>query len=109
MSATPSRRIEAAACRDAQDAKACELGHALTWRLAPNSTRRGHCYSWEGECGDCGAEVLAGAWGSSCRDVRDARHDRCGGPGTSVLTEIEAGRLGELVAGAVSRFGESLR
>jgi hypothetical protein len=87
-----------------------KLGHrTMTWKLAPNSRRRGHAYHWLGMCEDCGAEVSVGASWSSCPSVRDARHDRCSGPGTKVLTEIEAARASELIAAAGAEFLKAVR
>lgn len=109
MSATRAQREGADFCRDDQDAKARGLGHTLTWTLGPNSHRKGCEYHWLGKCEDCAAEVSAGSCWSSCPGVRDARRDRCSGPGTAVLTEIETARVGELAAGAVSGFGARMR
>jgi hypothetical protein len=92
------------AARDEHDRAAAARGHALRWQLGENARRRGHAYFWRGRCGHCGAELSVGsAWSSG--GVRDARDVVCSGPGTAVLTEIEAGRVGELVAAAVADFG----
>lgn len=53
--------------------------------------------------------ATAGACWSSSRTHVDARKERCGGPGTAILTEIEAGRLHELIGEAVADFGRAVR
>lgn len=108
MSANSTQRAEADACRDEKDEEARALGHELVWALDPDAHRRAREYFWHGVCEHCGAEVTAGACWSSCPGVRDARRVGCSGPGTAVLTEVEAARFGELVADAVARFGGSV-
>ena len=95
--------------RDDIDRKATALGHAMTWKLAPNSTRKGHCYYFLGECGNCGAQASAGSMWSSCQGIRAARHEPCGGPGTAILTQIEADRVSELIAPAIAEFAATVR
>lgn len=107
---TRDERFNAKANRDDHDTAARNLGHALTWKLAPNATRAGHAYYYIGTCANCAGVVHVGAsWSSTPSLVVDPRHDRCGGPGTSVLTEIEQGRVHELVAPAVADFGAAVR
>lgn len=108
MSATRDERLSAEFTRDNVDTRATELGHVMTWELAPNSRRRGHCYHFQGACTNCGAEATAGAAWSSCGGVRDARREPCSGPGTTVLTDIETGRVHDLAAGAVADFGRQV-
>lgn len=108
MSATRDEKLSAEFTRDNVDARAVALGHVMTWELAPNSRRRGHCYYFRGVCTNCAAAATAGAAWSSCPGVRDARSEPCSGPGTGVLTEIEAERLSELVAGVVADFGRNV-
>ncbi|MGQ0777190.1 MAG: hypothetical protein ACT4NY_22705 [Pseudonocardiales bacterium] len=108
MSTPKSDQIEANARRMYLDINARQLGHAMIWQLGLNATHQGHAYHWVGRCGDCGAEVSVGARWSTCAGVRDARKVRCSGPGTAVLTEIEAARSGDLITAAVAEFGRSL-
>lgn len=108
MSATADERRAALAVRDDHDREAARRGHVLRWRLGDNARRRGHAYFWEGRCEHCAAQISVGATWSSCPGVRDARKVACSGPGTAVLTEIEAGRASELVADAVTQFYRSL-
>jgi len=96
-------RDGAKAVRHDIDGRASALGHRMTWKIGPNSNRKGHVYFFEGVCAGCGAEATARAGSSSCGGVRDARHERCGGPGTAVLTEIEAARFLEVVAAGIQR------
>jgi hypothetical protein len=91
--------------RDEWDARLRAAGHAMTWKLGPNATRKGHCYHWVGLCGHCGAGMTIGRGFTTCSVVRDAREEPCSGPGTAILTEIEAQRVHDLVAGAVAEFG----
>uniref|UniRef100_UPI003F49500E hypothetical protein n=1 Tax=Nonomuraea sp. CA-251285 TaxID=3240002 RepID=UPI003F49500E len=94
--------------RDEKDGVARGLGHELTWRLGPNARRKGWAYHWIGDCVHCAATVSVG-WGwSSCGGIRDARHVPCSGPGTAILTEIEAARSRELVAEAIAQFGREV-
>lgn len=95
--------------RDNIDREAATLGHAMTWKLGPNATRKGHAYYFEGKCQHCAAEASAGSMWSSCGGIRDARHEPCSGPGTAILTEIEAARAAELIAPAIAEFAAAVR
>lgn len=106
---TRDERVSAEANRDDYTVTARNLGHDLDWGLAGNATRVGHAYYWIGTCRNCAGTVHVGATWSSSGGVVDARHDRCGGPGTAVLTEIERGRLHELTGEAVADFGVAVR
>jgi hypothetical protein len=106
--ATRLDRESTEANRQTHDRRATAAGHTLRWRLGENATRRGHEYFKVGTCSQCAAEVSVGASWSSCSGVRDARRVPCSGPGTAVLTEIEAGRCADLFAGAVARFGRDV-
>ena len=97
-------RAWADSVRDHVDAGARDLGHTLAWELGPCALVPGHAYHWVGVCGDCGATASASAGSSSCPGVRDARHERCSGPGTALLTQIETDRVRELMAAAVVEF-----
>lgn len=108
MSATKDERLNAEFTRDNVDTRAAELGHIMTWQLSPTARRRGYVYSFDGTCTHCGAQASASAGASTSHGPRDARHEPCSGPGTTVLTDIEAERLSELVAGAVSDFGAAV-
>lgn len=94
--------------RDRQDEKCTGLGHDMAWELGPNSRRRGHAYHWLGRCRHDGAEITVGASWTSCGGIRDARKVRCSGPGTAVLTEIEAERANQLVNAAVAGYGRAV-
>ncbi|MEU4576112.1 hypothetical protein [Nonomuraea sp. NPDC023979] len=96
------------ALRDDLDADARRRGHDMSWRLGPNATRKDHAYFWVGDCVNCGANMRCALGSSSCQGVRDARKVACSGPGTVVLTEIEAGRALELAADAVAEFGRQV-
>jgi hypothetical protein len=109
MSATRDQRESTKAVRDDLTERAGRLGHTMTWKLGPNSARRGFAYHFVGECQHCGASAVAYDGGSSCRGIIDARHAGCSGPGTKVLTEIETERFHAIVAGAVQTFGEQVR
>jgi hypothetical protein len=82
------------------------LGHTLTWKRRPRPA--GTALAFEGTCGDCGATVEIGASWSSCGTIRDARREQCSGPGTAVLTEIEADRSSELFGEAVADYLQAL-
>lgn len=95
--------------RDNLDAEAAARGHLVAWKLAPNATRKGHCYYFIGTCEHCGGNAHAGSTFSSCTSVVDLRHDPCGGPGTYVLTEIEQARVSELIAPAIDNLRTAVR
>ncbi len=107
--ASQSDRESAGFTRDNLDRTARNLGHHPTWALAPTTNRKGHAYYYVGTCDHCAGNAHAGPAWSSCTSVVDIRHDRCGGPGTSVLTEIEAARCSELVAPAITTFAGEVR
>lgn len=102
-------REGAAFTRDNLDADATALGHRMTWKLAPDATRKGHAYYFIGTCEHCGGNAHAGSAWSSTTSVVDARRERCGGPGTAILTEIGAARRSELIAPAIAEFGAHVR
>lgn len=100
-------RIEqqsARANRDDYDRQLSAAGHRMQWKLGENSRRAEYAWFWEGHCSNCGAEMSVGATWSSCGGVRDARHVPCSGPGTDVLTVIEADRSAELTQAALDDF-----
>jgi hypothetical protein len=90
--------------RDEYDRILTGRGHAMDWHLGTNARRRGYACFWEGRCEHCGAEMSVASGWTSCPGVRDARHQPCSGPGTAVLTEIETGRVSQLIAAAVDEF-----
>lgn len=90
--------------RDRWNIDTTSRGHSMVWRLGPNANNRGHAYFFEGDCGHCGATMQIGHTWTSCSGVRDARDVACSGPGTAVLTEIEADRLHELCAPVIAEF-----
>lgn len=47
--------------RDNLDAEAAARGHLVAWKLAPNATRKGHCYYFIGTCEHCGGNAHAGS------------------------------------------------
>jgi hypothetical protein len=103
--ATRTDREEARFTRDNIDRAARARGHDPAWRLAPNATRKGHAYYFEGTCSHCHAHASAGPAWSSSHGVIDLRSaTRCGGPGTHVLTDIEAARQSELLAPVIAEF-----
>lgn len=102
------QREEAQYTRDRMDQQARGLGHQLDWRPEPGCWRKGRAYRLVGTCVHCAGNVIAGVMHSSCTSVVDCRRDRCGGPGTYVLTEIEQNRCRELVADAVAEFGRAV-
>lgn len=59
------------------DAAARRMGHELSWRVGPRSTRRGCPYHLLGECPTCGASVMADAAGPASFGDRDAMKWRC--------------------------------
>jgi hypothetical protein len=95
--------------RDNIDAKATALGHNMTWKLGPLATRKGQAYFFDGDCEHCAAHASAGSMWSSSHSIIDARRDQCTGPGTYVLTEIEAARASELIAPAIAEFAAAVR
>lgn len=105
MSAGRQERADVLAAREEMTERAATQRHDVVWRLGPNATRRGYAYTWHGECRHCGARVTVGSAWSSCDGVRDVRTERCSGPGTAILTEIETTRVHELIADAVATFG----
>jgi len=82
-------------------------GHALTWKRLPRPSRD-HALVYEGTCTDCAATVEIGNGWSSCATIRNARNETCSGPGTAVLTEVEATRASELFAEALSEYAQAL-
>lgn len=86
--------------RDDADKEATAAGHHLDWTEMQGG--------WSGTCGDCGANVVAFAGGTSSRSTRDARTADCGGPGTSILTQIEDERFAQLVDQDANRFEAEL-
>lgn len=96
--------------RDDYAESLAQLGHKVTWKLAPNATRRGHAYYFEGVCQHChGTISVASSW-TSCSNIVDLRDDKpCAGPGTYILTDIEADRASELIAPAIDEFTAAVR
>lgn len=82
-------------------------GHTLTWKRLPRPSKD-HALAFEGTCTDCGATVEIGSGWSSCATIRDARNETCSGPGTAVLTEVEAARASELFAEALGEYVQAL-
>jgi hypothetical protein len=103
------QKDSATANRDDFDRKLTAAGHKMTWHLAPGSHRKGHCYTWVGDCEHCAANMTVSWCGSSCQGVRDARHVECSGPGTAVLTEIEQQHADELMGEALAEFATAVR
>lgn len=108
MSATKGQRESAKAIRDEWDRRAAARGHQMVWRLGENARRRGYVYFFVGRCQRCGAEMTCDWSSTSCPGVRDARTTPCSGPGTAILTEIEAQRVSELVTGALIDFHRAI-
>lgn len=106
---TRDERYCATANRDDYNVTVRNLGHDLAWKLAPNATRKGHAYYFVGTCRNCGGNIHIGASWSSTDSVVDARTEKCAGPGTWILTEIEQGRLHELAGKAIADFGAAVR
>jgi hypothetical protein len=96
--------------RDEYAERLARLGHDVKWNLAPHATRRGHAYFFEGLCRNChGTISVASSW-TSCSGIVDLRADsRCAGPGTHILTDIEAARASELIAPAIAEFTAAVR
>lgn len=107
--ASRSEMQSADGTRDDVDARARRLGHDMTWQLGPNARRRGHAYFWRGTCTNCAATVDAGDMYSSCSGIRDARKVACSGPGTAVLTEVEADHVRAQVASAARQFDREVQ
>jgi hypothetical protein len=77
-------------------------GHAITWKRLPRDP--GCALVFEATCGDCGATVCIGELWSSCGTIRDARRTRCSGPGTAILTDIEAERDADVFSGLLDDY-----
>lgn len=92
--------------KQAMNGQVADLGHTLAWKRLPREA--GTALVFEGSCRACGASVQIGEAWSSCRGVRDARHESCSGPGTAVLTEVEAERSAELMGEATGAYLQAL-
>lgn len=106
--ASRSEMQSADGVRNDLDERARNLGHSMTWKLGPNSRRRGCAYHWLGTCEHCGAEATAMDMASSCSGIRDARKVPCSGPGTAMLTEVEAEHVHQQVASAARQFSRDV-
>jgi hypothetical protein len=96
--------------RDEHAERTARLGHDVTWKLGPNATRKGHLYFFDGTCANCHAHMSIGSAWSSSHGVLDLRSDKpCSGPGTHILTDIEAARRSELLAPAIAEFAGHVR
>ena len=107
MASLAERRSVAAARADI-DRELSAAGHHMHWEYGCNALRRGYAYTVHGTCSDCAAEITVGFCWTSCPSVRDARKVDCSGPGTHVLTDIEARHSHDLVAAAVADFGRAV-
>lgn len=95
--------------RDDMNARVSEAGHVMRWQLGENANRAGYGYTLVGECENCGARVIVGRTYSTCDSIRDARHVPCSGPGTSILTDIEADHHSQQMQGPIDDFRRAVR
>jgi hypothetical protein len=108
--ATKSDREGAKLNRDEYSDRLAHLGHDVIWKLAPNASRKGYCYFFQGACRNCHGTINVASLWSSCSNVIDLRADKpCSGAGTGVLTDIEDARVAELIAPAITEFATAVR